>query len=89
MKTSEKLNVLREIAENLEYSIGRDYPTAVEWAENTKYRFDVDAFENFKDSDENLRYHNEILDEYAHYKMIRDYKQSVIDTLFQRLDKLI
>ena len=89
MKTSEKYKIIQETAENLENCHGHRKENIYDWAEWYEYRFDREKFDNYKDSDENLKYHDEVATRFNEYNIREDYRQTVVEHLLTNLSKLI
>ena len=89
MKTSEKYKIIQEIAENLENCQGPRKENIYDWAEWYEYRFDREKFDNYKDSDENLKYHDDVSERFNQYNIREDYRQTVVEHLMTNLSKLI
>ena len=89
MKTSEKYKIIQEIAESLENCKGLRKDNIYDWAEWYEYRFDREKYDNYKDSDENLKYHDEVADRYNQYLIREDYRCTVVEHLMSNLSKCI
>lgn len=89
MKTSEKFQILHEIADTLENCGGSYKDNVYDYADWYEYRFDREKYDDYASSDENLKYHDEICDKFNKYIIREQYRQSIINTLLAEIAKLI